>query len=69
MKIKIATKSNIIEIWLIGTFLIATNFLHFFDTKRNIVYNKNMSKLYFKYGTMGSSKTAQALMCRFNYIQ
>ncbi|MBO5885012.1 MAG: thymidine kinase [Clostridia bacterium] len=27
-----------------------------------------MSKLYFKYGTMGSSKTAQALMCRFNYI-
>lgn len=28
-----------------------------------------MSKLYFKYGTMGSSKTAQALMCRFNYIQ
>ena len=28
-----------------------------------------MHKLYFKYGTMGSSKTAQALMCRFNYIQ
>ena len=28
-----------------------------------------MSKLYFKYGAMGSSKTAQALMCRFNYIQ
>jgi len=28
-----------------------------------------MSKLYFKYGTMGSSKTADALMCRFNYIQ
>lgn len=28
-----------------------------------------MNKLYFKYGTMGSSKTAQALMCRFNYIQ
>lgn len=28
-----------------------------------------MSKLYFKYGTMGSSKTAQALMCRFNYMQ
>ena len=28
-----------------------------------------MGKLYFKYGTMGSSKTAQALMCRFNYIQ
>ncbi len=27
-----------------------------------------MSKLYFKYGAMGSSKTAQALMCRFNYI-
>lgn len=28
-----------------------------------------MSKLYFKYGAMGSSKTAQALMCRFNYMQ
>ena len=28
-----------------------------------------MNKLYFRYGTMGSSKTAQALMCRFNYIQ
>lgn len=28
-----------------------------------------MSKLYFKYGTMGSSKTAQALMCKFNYEQ
>lgn len=27
-----------------------------------------MGKLYFKYGAMGSSKTAQALMCRFNYI-
>src|SRR5699024_5030212 len=26
-------------------------------------------KLYFKYGAMGSSKTAQALMCRFNYVQ
>lgn len=26
-----------------------------------------MPKLYFKYGTMGSSKTAQALMCKFNY--
>lgn len=28
-----------------------------------------MAKLYFKYGTMGSSKTANALMTRFNYIQ
>lgn len=28
-----------------------------------------MSKLYFKYGVMGSSKTAEALMCRFNYVQ
>lgn len=28
-----------------------------------------MSKLYFKYGAMGSSKTAQALMCMFNYEQ
>ncbi|MBE5746540.1 MAG: thymidine kinase [Clostridiales bacterium] len=28
-----------------------------------------MSKLYFKYGTMGSSKTALALMTKFNYEQ
>ena len=28
-----------------------------------------MSKLYFKYGAMGSSKSAQALMCKFNYEQ
>lgn len=28
-----------------------------------------MSKLYFKYGSMGSSKSAQALMCKFNYEQ
>lgn len=26
-------------------------------------------KLYFKYGAMGCSKSAQALMCRFNYLQ
>ncbi len=26
-----------------------------------------MSKLYFRYGTMGSSKTANALMTKFNY--
>ena len=26
-----------------------------------------MNKLYFKYGVMGSSKTAQALMTKFNY--
>ena len=30
---------------------------------------KIMPKLYFKYGTMGSSKSAQALMCKFNYEQ
>lgn len=30
---------------------------------------KNMGKLYFKYGTMGSSKSAQALMVKFNYEQ
>ena len=30
---------------------------------------KNMPRLYFKYGTMGSSKSAQALMCKFNYEQ
>ncbi len=28
-----------------------------------------MPKLYFKYGTMNSSKSAQALMCQFNYEQ
>jgi thymidine kinase len=28
-----------------------------------------MSKLIFQYGTMGSSKTANALMIRFNYMQ
>lgn len=28
-----------------------------------------MAKLYFKYGSMGSSKTANALMTRFNYIE
>ena len=28
-----------------------------------------MAKLYFKYGVMGSSKTAQALMTRFNYLE
>lgn len=28
-----------------------------------------MAKLYFKYGAMGSSKTAQALMTKFNYEQ
>ena len=26
-----------------------------------------MAKLYFKYGTMGSSKTAQALITKYNY--
>ena len=28
-----------------------------------------MAKLYFRYGVMGSSKNAQALMCKFNYEQ
>ncbi len=28
---------------------------------------KRMAKLYFKYGAMGSSKTAQALITKFNY--
>jgi thymidine kinase len=28
-----------------------------------------MPKLYFKYGVMGSSKSAQALMCKYNYEQ
>ena len=26
-----------------------------------------MAKLYFKYGAMGSSKTAQALITKYNY--
>lgn len=29
--------------------------------------NEAMAKLYFKYGVMGSSKTAQALITKFNY--
>ena len=28
-----------------------------------------MAKLYFKYGAMGSSKTANALMVRYNYLE
>lgn len=28
-----------------------------------------MAKLYFRYGTMGSSKSANALMTRFNYLE
>ncbi len=28
-----------------------------------------MAKLYFKYGTMGSAKTAQALITRYNYME
>lgn len=31
------------------------------------IRNEQMAQLYFKYGTMGSSKTANALMTRFNY--
>ena len=30
---------------------------------------KMMAKLYFRYGAMGSSKTANALMVRYNYIE
>ena len=45
------------------------------ETRRDLCYNKNdkcreailLAKLYFKYGTMGSSKTAQALITKFNY--
>lgn len=29
----------------------------------------NMAKLYFRYGAMGSSKTANALMVRYNYLE
>ena len=28
-----------------------------------------MAQLYFKYGAMGSSKTANALMARYNYAE
>ena len=28
-----------------------------------------MAKLYFRYGAMGSSKTANALMARYNYME
>lgn len=28
-----------------------------------------MAKLYFRYGAMGSSKSANALMVRYNYIE
>ena len=35
--------------------------------KENITGVFNMSKLYFKFGAMASSKTANALMTRFNY--
>ena len=28
-----------------------------------------MAKLYFRYGAMGSSKTANALMVRYNYLE
>lgn len=45
------------------------------ETRRDLCYNKSdkcreailLAKLYFKYGTMGSSKTAQALITKFNY--
>lgn len=30
---------------------------------------QDMAKLYFRYGAMGSSKTANALMVRYNYIE
>lgn len=49
--------------------LVRLNFLLY-----NMVYLTNqgvdkMSKLYFKFGAMGSSKTANALMTRFNYLE
>ena len=28
-----------------------------------------MAKLYFRYGAMGSSKTANAIMVRYNYLE
>ena len=45
--------------------------LHKIDVslRRSITYTKGltMAKLYFKYGAMGSSKSAQALITKFNY--
>ena len=47
--------------------------LYFFQTiwynlyRTDIESEKAMAKLYFKYGAMGSSKTAQALITKFNY--
>jgi len=35
----------------------------------NTQKRRNMHSLYFNYGTMGSSKSAQALMVKFNYEQ
>ena len=36
-------------------------------TRRHGTKGRNMAKLYFKYGAMGSSKTANALITKFNY--
>lgn len=35
--------------------------------KQDDIRSTTMAKLYFKYGAMGSSKTAQALITKFNY--
>ena len=39
----------------------------FFGKKQILERNMQMAKLYYYYGAMGSSKTANALMTRFNY--
>ena len=31
--------------------------------------SSNLAKLYFRYGAMGSSKTANALMVQYNYLE
>ena len=38
-----------------------------FIMKEKPIVGQSMSKLYFKFGAMASSKTANALMTKFNY--
>ena len=38
-----------------------------FGNKNNKYTETQMAKLYFKFGAMGCSKTAQALITKFNY--
>lgn len=40
-----------------------------FHNKSNMKEREKMAKLYFRYGTMGSSKTANALMTKHNFME